>query len=79
MKEDKVIETFLVMEKKVLCKISVTSAPLFLLSAFFVFDMLYPKGVSSLYQLLEKVLLEKHDTKCSQIVSRLFTAITIEQ
>ena len=73
------MEVFLVMEKKVLCKISITLAPLYLLSAFFVFDMVYPKGLTSLYQLFEKILLDKHDTKCSQIVSRLFTAITTEE
>ena len=59
-----------------ICKISVISAPLLLLASFFVFDMVYPKGLSSFYLLLEKVLLDKHDAKSSQVVSRVITAIT---
>ena len=71
-------EVFLVVEKQVLMKIpAIEHCPLYLLSAYYVFNILYPKGLCSLYTLLEKLLLDKHKKKTPAIVTRLFTSLTV--
>ena len=50
-------------------------APVYLISAYYVFDIEYPKGLRSLYLLLEKVLFNKQNEKVPQIVHRIFSAL----
>ena len=68
-------ETFLIAEKKVICKVPAALSPLCLLAAYYAFDMEYPKGLSSMYMLFEKILLNKHSKKEPQIVTTIFTAL----
>lgn len=48
-----IMDAFLVVEKKVLCKVPTKELPLALLSAFFAFNMHYPQGCTNLYSFLE--------------------------
>ena len=82
-KEDKGVEkdteTFLVAEKTVICKIPGHQALLTLLAAYYAFNMayaIYPKGLTCLHVLLEKVLLNRHTSKESQLVATLFTSLS---
>ena len=72
---DSNVEAFLAVEKIVLCKIPPLLAPVYLISAYYVFDIEYPKGLRSLYLLLEKVLFNKKNEKVPQIVHRIFSAL----
>lgn len=69
-------EAFLAIERHIILKIPVVDTVLFLLSAFYVFNMVYPKGLCGLYQLMEKLVLDKHSSKTPQLVTRLYTTIT---
>ena len=69
------IETFLVAEKLCLTKVHVSRAPLYLLAAFHVYNMEYPKGLTSLYTLLEVLLLNSRPKKMPQIVSTTLTTL----
>ena len=74
---DRDAEAFLVIENQVICKIPAVYCPLYLLAAYYVFNMSYPKGFLSMFIFLEKLLLSKHppSSKVPQIVSFLFTSM----
>ena len=42
-------DAFLVIEKKIICKIPHADLPLALLAAFYVFNMHYPEGCNNIY------------------------------
>ena len=47
------IQTFLVIDKKVVCEVTFEDVPFVLISAFFVFNICYPKGCSNIYSFIE--------------------------
>lgn len=71
-------EAFLVSEREVICKVPVGEIPLYLLSAFYSFNMQYPRGLTSLYTLLEILLFNIRPKKVPQIVSGLLTWLEFE-
>ena len=62
---DKINETFLVVEKKVICKAkAIILCPLLLLAAYYSYNMSYPAGLKTLYMFLEYVILDVKPKKC---------------
>lgn len=57
------IQTFLIAEKLCITKVPVNRAPLYLLAAFHVYNLEYPRGLTSLYTLLEVILLNTRPKK----------------
>ena len=57
------METFLIAEKLCITKVPVNRAPLYLLAAFHVYNLEYPRGLTSLYTLLEVILLNTRPKK----------------
>ena len=51
-------QTFLVMDGKVVCEIPVNDVPIFLLAAYYTFNICYPVGCHNLFCFLEIVLLK---------------------
>lgn len=66
-------EVFLVAEKQILCNIKTIESPLSLLSAFYSYNMNYPKGLESLYGFLEYAILDKKPHKMSSCLSVFIT------
>ena len=70
-----IVDAFLVVEKKVLCKVPTKELPLALLSAFFTFNMHYPQGCTNLYLFLECFFMGKktpyRKTRLSSFIGRL--------
>lgn len=66
-------EVFLICERQVLCKITPELSPLYLLAAFYAFNMKYPKGLHSLYTLFQIILLNSRPKKVPAIVSKVLT------
>ena len=68
-------DAFLVIEKKVLCKVPLNELPLALLSAFFAFNMHQPQGLINFYSFFECVFLGKkipHEkTRLSSFMARV--------
>lgn len=54
----KINETFLVVEKQVICKVKPVLCPLMLLAAYYSYNMSYPTGLKTLYTFLEYVILD---------------------
>lgn len=52
-------DCFLIIEKKVICKVDVKYAIFVLFSSFFVFNVNYPIGCSNFYLFLECIFLKK--------------------
>ena len=51
-------QCFSVIDGKVLCEIPLDDAPIFLLAAFYTFNICYPVGCHNLYCFLEVILLK---------------------
>ena len=66
-------EVFLVAEKQILCNIKPVETPLSLLSAFYCYNMNYPKGLESLYGFFEYVILGNKPSKMSSCLSVFIT------
>ena len=66
-------EVFLVAEKQTLCNVKPVEAPLSLLSAFYSYNMNYPKGLESLYGFLEYAILDRKPSKMSSCLSVFIT------
>ena len=68
-------DVFLVAEKQKLCKIKANESPLSLLSAYYSYNMNYPKGLESLYGFLEYAILNKKPSKISSCLSVFLTTL----
>ena len=70
-----IVDAFLVVEKRVLCKATVKELPLALLSAFYAFNMHYPQGCTNLYSFFECFFMGKKTsnkkTRLSSFIARL--------
>lgn len=52
-------DVFLVIEKKIICEVSIEHAIVVLFSSFYVFNVNYPLGCSNFYLALESIFLKK--------------------
>lgn len=66
-------QVFLIAENQILCNVKPVESPLSLLSAFYSFNMNYPKGLESLYCFLEYAILNKKPYKMSSCLSVFIT------
>lgn len=68
-------DAFLVIEKRVFCKISLAEIPLALLAAFFSFNMHYPQGCTNFYTFFECFFMGKKTpnkkTRLASILARI--------
>ena len=56
--DDGQLQTFLVVDKTIVCEMEVTSdIPFILLAAFIVFNICYPKGCSNIFSFMEVLTL----------------------
>ena len=73
---NEVKEVFLVIEKTIVCQIrSIDEPPLLLLAAFYSFNISYPKGLETMYKLLEYCILGKKSGKISSSLANFITMI----
>ena len=76
--KNSVKEIYLVAEKSVICKVKhIQEAPLVLLSAFYSYNMFYPKGTENFYAFLEYIILDKKPTKMTANLSHFITTLSI--
>ena len=72
-------DAFLVIEKKIICKIPHTDLPLALLAAFYVFNMHYPEGCNNIYSFFEAALMgKKHPGRKTCLAAVLATLSNLE-
>ena len=72
-------DAFLVIEKKVICRIPHTDLPLALLAAFYAFNMHYPEGCNNIYSFFEAALLGKrHPGRKTRLAAVLATLSNLE-
>lgn len=70
-------DTFLAVDRLILCKIKVAHAPLALLAAFYVYNIHYTPGYSNFFQLLECYFLDAKMPKRSRICNFMAELNTI--
>ena len=69
-------QAFLVIDCLVVCEISnIDNAPLALLSAFFVFNISYPRGLNNVYTFLEHALLSLQHKHVTPTVGQFLAGI----
>ena len=69
------LEAHLVVDKRVIDRVPVDNLPFVLLSAFFVFNICYPKGCNNFYSMLEILTLKYSSEKASPSVKHLLPKI----
>ena len=74
-KLDRQVEVFLACEKTLITDVKGLEAPYILLAAFYAFNMVYPKGTTSFYTLLEILLLGMKPKKIPSIVSKILVSL----
>ena len=68
-------EVLLIIEGQIVCNVKAREAPLCLLSAYYAYNMKYPKGLENFYLFLELVILDKQTKKLPSVLTRLFTQL----
>ena len=68
-------QSFLVVDKKILCEIEFEGIPFCLMAAFFVFNIFYPRGCSNFYSFMEIMTLEFPLEKASATVKHFIASI----
>ena len=69
-------DAYIIAEKTVVCRVSADKAVVSLLAVYFVFNMEYPAGLTSVFTMLEIVLLQMRPAKVSIVVDRALSAIS---
>jgi hypothetical protein len=69
-------QCFLIVDQEILCEIDEDDCAFALMSAFFVFNICYTKGLSNVFTFFEHVLLNINHSKLSPSVSHYFYFIT---
>ena len=74
---NKVNESFLVVEKKVICKMNPILCPLMLLAGYYCYNMSYPTGLKTLFAFLEYVILDIKPKKMPSVLAQFTTYLTV--
>jgi len=73
---NKIVETFLIVEKKVICIVKPILCPLLLLAAYYSYNMSYPTGLKTLYTFLEYVVLDLKPKKLPSTLAQFTTYLS---
>ena len=68
-------ETYLVVDRNIVDRVSFNDVPFALMSTFFVFNICYPKGCNNLYTFLEVVILKYSSEKVPPSVRYLLAKL----
>lgn len=72
---DEAQQSFLVVDRQVVCETKTEDIPLVLMSAFFVFNVCYPPGYSNFYTFMEVFTLGFAITKASPTVKHFVSGL----
>ena len=74
--DDGQLQTFLVVDKTIVCEMEVTSdIPFILLAVFFVFNICYPKGCSNIFSFMEVLTLNYPSDRASATVKHFLSSL----
>lgn len=74
--EDEQFQTFLVVDKTIICEVEVLNdIPFVLMSAFFVFNICYPKGCNNLFLFMEILTLNYLSLSASATVEHFLSSL----
>ena len=71
------LQAYLVVDKNVVDEVSIIDIPFILMSAFFVYNICYPKGCNNFYSFLEIVVLNHSAENASPTVKHLLSKINV--
>ena len=75
--DDGQFQTFLVVDKTIVCEMEVPNdIPFILMAAFFVFNICYPKGCSNLFSFMEILTLNYPSDRASATVKHFLSSLT---
>lgn len=75
--DEDAFQAYLIVDKDVVDEVSIIDIPFILMSAFFVYNICYPKGCNNFYTFLEIVVLKYSAEKASPTVKHLLSKISV--
>ena len=68
---------YLILDQQILCEVQNKDAVFALLSAFFVFNVCYPKGCTNTFSFLENVILNLKNKPNPNVIRRLYLLLSV--
>ena len=75
--DEDTMEGYLIVDKDIVDQVPIMDLPFILMSAFFVYNICYPKGCNNFYTFLEIVILKYSAEKASPTIKHLLLKINV--